>query len=64
MQRRGRRIASGSLETFFEERKRAEVAQCLGISVETARKHLKNIYRKLEVRSRTEAVVQYLGSKS
>ena len=35
MQRRGRRIASGSLETFLEERKRAEVAQCLGISVKT-----------------------------
>ena len=41
-----------------------EIAHRLGISVETARKHLKNIYRKLEVSSRTEAVVKYLRSKS
>jgi len=41
-----------------------EIADRLGISVETARKHLKNIYRKLEVSSRTEAVVKYLRSKS
>ena len=41
-----------------------EIADRLGVSVETARKHLKNIYRKLQVSSRTEAVVKYLRSKS
>ncbi|WP_213360502.1 response regulator transcription factor [Brachymonas denitrificans] len=34
----------------------AEVATELGISVQTANAHLKNIYRKLQVRSRAQAV--------
>ena len=37
-----------------------EIAHRLGISLDTARKHLRSIYRKLEVSSRTEAVVRYL----
>ena len=40
-----------------------EIAHRLGISLDTARKHLKHIYRKLEVSSRTEAVVKYLRTK-
>ena len=37
-----------------------EVADRLFISVETVNYHLKQIYRKMHVRSRTEAVVKYL----
>jgi hypothetical protein len=34
----------------------------LATSYETVRDHLKRIYRKLHVRSRTEAVLRYLGA--
>jgi len=37
-----------------------EVAERFFISVETVRKHLRNIYQKLHVRSRTEAVLKFL----
>lgn len=37
-----------------------EIADTLSIGFETVRSHLKNIYDKLHVRSRTEAVVKYL----
>jgi len=37
-----------------------EVAQALGISVWTVRNHLKRVYEKLTVHSRTEAAVKYL----
>jgi DNA-binding NarL/FixJ family response regulator len=37
-----------------------EIADRLGISGETVRTHVNRIYRKLHVRSRTEAVVKYL----
>jgi DNA-binding NarL/FixJ family response regulator len=37
-----------------------EIADRLGISGETVRTHVSHVYRKLHVRSRTEAVVKYL----
>jgi DNA-binding NarL/FixJ family response regulator len=38
-----------------------EVSSILGISWETVRNHITNIYEKLHVHSRTEAVLKYLG---
>jgi DNA-binding NarL/FixJ family response regulator len=40
-----------------------EIADRLGIGGETVRTHVNHIYRKLHVRSRTEAVVKYLRTK-
>jgi len=37
-----------------------EIADKLGINYDTVRTHLKHIYEKLHVRSRTEAVIKYL----
>src|SRR5437899_4423425 len=38
-----------------------EISNRLGISVTTVRTHLKHIYEKLHVQSRTEAAVKFLG---
>ena len=41
-----------------------EIANELGISVETVRTHIHNTYEKLHVRSRTEAVMKVFGRKT
>ncbi|MCG3158206.1 MAG: Transcriptional regulatory protein LiaR [bacterium] len=38
-----------------------DIANTLFVSLETVRTHVRNIYKKLHVRSRTEAVLKYLG---
>ena len=38
-----------------------EIADHIGLSVETVRSYLKVVYQKLHVRSRTEALLKYLG---
>lgn len=40
-----------------------EIANRLGVSIDTVRNHLRKIYDKLHVHSRTEAVVKYLGQQ-
>lgn len=40
-----------------------EIAGQLGLSVETVRTHIHNIYEKLQVRTRTEAVMKVYGRK-
>ena len=40
-----------------------EIADALGLTTETVRGYLKTIYRKLQVRSRTEAAMKYQGKK-
>jgi DNA-binding NarL/FixJ family response regulator len=40
-----------------------EIAEKLGLSLRTVHTHLKNIYEKLHVRSRTQAVLKYIGRR-
>jgi RNA polymerase sigma factor (sigma-70 family) len=41
-----------------------EVAEALNISTDTVRSHIRRIYKKLHVHSRTEAVVKFLGEEA
>lgn len=48
------------LELLAKGYRDKEIADALSISVDTVHSHLKNIYEKLHVHSRTEAVLKYL----
>jgi RNA polymerase sigma factor (sigma-70 family) len=48
------------LEMLSQGHSYKEIAARLGLSFETVRTHLKRMYDKLHVHSRTEAVVKYL----
>ncbi len=49
------------LSLLAQGRQNREIAESLSLSVLTVRSYIKNIYEKLHVRSRTEAVVKFLG---
>jgi DNA-binding NarL/FixJ family response regulator len=49
------------LELLAKGYRYKEIADTLGISFDTVRSHLRNIYDKLHVSSRTEAVVKFLN---
>ncbi|HSH92926.1 MAG TPA: response regulator transcription factor [Roseimicrobium sp.] len=51
------------LELLAKGYRYKEIADALGISFDTVRSHLRNIYDKLHVSSRTEAVVKYLAKE-
>ena len=52
------------IELLAVGRSSKEIAATLAISSETVNVHLKHIYQKLDVRSRVEAVIKYLGAPS
>lgn len=53
-------ILSGLAQGFLYK----EVGDNYNISLETVKKHVQNIYKKLHVQNRSEAILKYLNSKS
>lgn len=53
-------ILSGLAQGFLYK----EVADNYNIGLETVKKHVQNIYRKLHVQNRSEAIVKYLNAKN
>jgi transcriptional regulator EpsA len=54
---------SSVLSLVVQGRTNIEIAESLFISINTVKNHLKNIFKKMDVSSRTEAVAKYLRSK-
>jgi DNA-binding NarL/FixJ family response regulator len=54
---REREILDYLAQGFYDK----DISDKLGITIGTVRNHLQRMYRKLHVRSRTEAVLKYLG---
>jgi DNA-binding CsgD family transcriptional regulator len=52
------------LEVLARGMSTKQIASILGISYETVCVHLRRIYKKLNVRSRTEAVVKHLRART
>jgi DNA-binding NarL/FixJ family response regulator len=52
-----------TLELLTRGYSNKEIADYLNLSIETVRSHLKNIYTKMHVRSRTEAVAHYMSKR-
>jgi DNA-binding NarL/FixJ family response regulator len=52
------------LELLSKGYSNKEIADKLQLSVETVRSYLKHIYEKMHVRSRTEAAIRYVHSKT
>jgi DNA-binding NarL/FixJ family response regulator len=52
------------LEQLSQGRLYKEIADSLGITVNTVRTHIRSIYEKLEARNRTEAVAKVLGQRA
>jgi DNA-binding NarL/FixJ family response regulator len=52
------------MEALSEGSHYKEIADALGISIDTVRTHLRRIYHKLHVHSRTAAVVKFLAAKN
>jgi len=50
------------LSLLARGRQYKEIADQLGISTDTVRSHIRRIYRKMHVHSRTEATVKFLGA--
>ena len=50
------------LELLSKGYSNKEIAEQLELSVDTVRSHLKHIYDKMHVRSRTEAVARYVAA--
>jgi DNA-binding NarL/FixJ family response regulator len=53
-----------TLQHLADGNRYKEIAELMGISIDTVRQYVRSIYAKLHVSSRTEAVVKYLGRQA
>ena len=48
---------------LFRGKKNADIAHILGLSINTVKSHLKHIYKKANVSSRTELIIRYIANQ-